>query len=197
MKKLNLCIDIDGTITEAYDWIPRANSYFNTNITAMDVKVYDIHQNLGVERKAYDEFYRSYGEILHDEVTIRAGAKEVLDELAKDHQIHFVTAREERMRDVTNKWLKRHLIPLNTLSLLGSHNKIGKAIELSCDIFIEDRYENAIQLASSGFQVLLINCYYNQEPLPPQVTRVNNWFEIKNVIEEYTQYPISQFKIAT
>ena len=60
MKGLNLCIDIDGTITEAYDWIPRVNDYFNTNIKPKDVTVYEIHRVLGVDRAAYESYFMLY-----------------------------------------------------------------------------------------------------------------------------------------
>jgi len=142
---------------------------------------------LGAEKEAFDEFYNLYGEIIHEEVRIRTGVKEVLDKLIKNHKIHFITAREAKMKNVTEKWLLHHELPLNTLSLLGSHNKVAKAQELECDIFIEDSYENAVQLASSGFTVLLIDCYYNQGHLYTGITRVMDWLEIIEFIEEYEQ----------
>lgn len=187
MSQLNFCIDIDGTITEAYDWIPRANQYFNTKIIPEKVKVYEIHKALGVQSESYDEFYHLYGELIHDEVRIRMGVKDVLDKLYQKHKVHFVTAREEKMKSVTEKWLFHHEIPMDTLSLLGTHNKVAKAHELSCDIFIEDRYENAVQLATYGFNVLLIDCYYNQGYLNRGITRVMNWLEIDEYIEKYAQ----------
>ncbi len=33
MKNLNICIDIDGTITDPYYWLNITNKYFNKNIT--------------------------------------------------------------------------------------------------------------------------------------------------------------------
>ena len=33
VKNLNICIDIDGTITDPYFWLNIANKYFNKNIT--------------------------------------------------------------------------------------------------------------------------------------------------------------------
>ncbi|WP_333638504.1 5' nucleotidase, NT5C type [Tissierella praeacuta] len=195
MKELNLCIDIDGTITEAYYWLPRVNDYFNTKITPKDVTVYEIHEVLGVDRTAYELFYALYGEALHLESKIRKGVKKVLDNLYKKHGIHFVTAREERMKAVTYMWLSHHKIPMDSLTLLGSHNKVGTAKDLNCDIFIEDRYENAIQLAEAGFEVLLIDCNYNRRSLPSKVTRVTNWYEIENIIvniaEQYNDFRIA------
>lgn len=183
MKELNLCIDIDGTVTEAYDWIPIVNRYFNTTITPNDVTVYDIYKILGVDKADYDLFYDLYGEALHLECRIRKGAKNVIDSLYQKHNIHFVSAREKRMKYVTHIWFDHYKIPMDSLTLLGSHNKVSTAKALNCDIFIEDRYENAIQLAQSGFEVLLVDCNYNKGPLLHNITRVSDWFEIRNIIE--------------
>ena len=106
MKELNLCIDIDGTVTEAYDWIPIVNRYFNTTITPNDVTVYDIYKILGV-----------YGEALHLECRIRKGAKNVIDSLYQKHNIHFVSAREKRMKYVTHIWFDHYKIPMDSLTL--------------------------------------------------------------------------------
>ena len=187
MNQLNIGIDIDGTMTEAYDWIPMVNDYFNTRITLENVTVYEIHKTLGVQIEAYDEFYRINGELMHEAVRIRIGVKDVLDKLCENHRIHIVSARENRMKHVTEKWLCDHEIPRDTLSLLGTHNKVSKAQELCCDIFIEDRYENAVQLASVGINVLLIDCNYNQGHCNSGITRVANWLEIENHIKEYVQ----------
>lgn len=196
MKQLNLCIDIDGTVTEAYYWISRANGYFNTKITPKDVQSYEIHEVLEIPREDYNKFYTLYGEILHEEANIRQDAKEILCNWYGQHKIHFVTARDERMRNVTNKWFKYHNILMDSLSLLGSHDKVAKAEELACDIFIEDRYENALQLAIYGFDVLLIDCTYNKGPLPPKITRVTNWLQIKNIVDDRAQEQYAQFRIA-
>ncbi|MBS3995387.1 MAG: hypothetical protein KGZ33_06290, partial [Alkaliphilus sp.] len=72
-----------------------------------------------------------------------------------------------------------------------------KAKELSCDIFVEDRYENAMELALSGFEVILIDCGYNRKSLMPGITRVFNWREINNAIVGHTLRANKQtFKIA-
>ena len=60
MNNLNICIDIDGTITKAYDWLDSANKYFNKNITEDQVTEYEIHQVMGVERHEYEDFYNNH-----------------------------------------------------------------------------------------------------------------------------------------
>ena len=187
MQRLSLCIDIDGTLTDPYYWLPRANEFFGRNIRPEEVTHYKNHEALGVEEKEYDEFYSIFGPQLHSEAEIRSGVYEVINELYKTHYIHFVTAREEKMEFVSLDWLNKHQIPLDTISLLGSHDKLQRAGELESDIFIEDSYDNAFQLASAGFDVLLIDCSYNQGPVLPNITRVYSWYQIKNIIMQRSE----------
>lgn len=183
MKSLNLCVDIDGTVTEPHYWLNRANRFFKTQVEPKDVRSYDIHEVLGVKRSAYDEFYSLFGKLVHKEARARMGAAEVLNKLYMRHRIHFVTAREERMKDVSMEWLSRHNFPMDTIALLGTCDKVGQARDLKCDLFIEDSLENARMLSEAGFHVLLIDCSYNKGALPFNTVRVNNWFQIEKIVE--------------
>ena len=105
--------------------------------------------------------------------------------MASKHRIHFVTARDEIMREVTLEWMNHYNIPMDTISFLGSHDKVNKAKDLESDIFIEDRLENALQLSDANLQVLLVDCNYNKGELPNNVVRVENWKEINEWIYYY------------
>lgn len=187
MKKLNLCIDIDGTVTEPYYWLERANRYFDRQLQPEDITAYEIHKMLDIEEDDYHEFYDLYGKLLHRESKARFGASEAIQDLYHQHRIHFVTAREEKMRETSIEWLERHQMPMDSISLLGSHYKVAKARELNSDLFIEDCYNNALQLAQAGFEVLLIDCSYNKGPLPQNVTRVKTWSEILTIADRKAQ----------
>lgn len=187
MRKLNLCIDIDGTVTEPYYWLERANRYFDRQLQPEDITAYEIHKMLDIEEDDYHEFYDLYGKLLHRESKARFGASEAIQGLYHQHRIHFVTAREEMMRETSIEWLERHQMPMDSISLLGSHYKVEKARELNSDLFIEDCYGNALQLAQAGFEVLLIDCSYNKGPLPQNVTRVKTWSEILVIADRKSQ----------
>ena len=187
MRVSNICIDIDGTITEPNDWLPFANYYFKKELKSKDITIYEIYQLLGIEEEEYNRFYDQYGEEMHREARIRNGVKDVINKWYDQYMIHFITAREERMRAVTLEWLDNNQIPMDSIALLGNTNKVQQAKITGCDIFIEDKYENAIQLAQAGFEVLLIDCGYNKGELPANVTRVRNWAQIENIIENRFQ----------
>lgn len=187
MQRLSLCIDIDGTITDPYYWIPRASKYFGKEIIPEEVTCYEMYLALGVEEREFEEFHSVYEATLYKEAKIRGDVCEVISELHKTHYIHFVTAREETMEFVSVDWLNRHRIPYDSISLLGTPDKVQMAGELESDLFIEDRYENALQLAEAGFEVLLIDCSYNQGPILPNITRVSNWQQIKSIILRHAE----------
>ncbi|KDR96252.1 hypothetical protein SAMN02745945_01983 [Peptoclostridium litorale DSM 5388] len=185
--KINLCIDIDGTVTEPYYWLERANSHFGCDIKPCDVTSYEIHKVIGVSDKEYVEFYNQCCHELHMESEIREHSKDIISRLSSFCSVNYVTARQKSLELTTENWLKKHDIMLGSLHLLGSHYKVEKARELDCDIFIEDRYENAVEISNAGFDVLLINCEYNKGPLPENAKRVYDWHQIEIEINRYAQ----------
>lgn len=185
MKNFNICIDIDGTITDPYFWLNSANRYFHKNVTINEITDYKIYKAMGVTAEQYIEFYDKFKFKIHnEEENIREDAREIIKELIKNNSIYFVTAREKDLEILTHSYLKKHDIPYDNVFVLGTTYKVDIAKELNCDIFIEDSYENALQLSENDFKVLLIDTNYNRMPLNKNITRVSNWNEIDDIIKE-------------
>ena len=185
MSKLNICIDIDGTITSPYHFIPYLNDMYNKSITENDCITYKLEDLYEVEiddllNKFHNEYIHSY-----KEAEVVEGAKDIIGELYKNHNVYFVTARSESLTEITTNWLRNNGFSEIDVYLLGSDYKIEKAKELGCNIFIEDNPSNAIQLAKAGMDVLLIDTNYNKEVNHEKITRVNGWSDIKKVIDKY------------
>lgn len=186
MKNLNICIDIDGTITDPYYWLDAANTYFNLNITENQVTDYSIAKVLNIKEKDYLKFYEKNKLTIHSREKLRKDAKSVLDRLYMYHNIYFVTARDKSLELLTNIYLKYNKIPSDEIIVLGHTNKVPSAQKLNCDFFIEDSYHNALDLSSNGFKVLLIDTNYNRLPLNENIIRVYDWEEIFSIINKYT-----------
>ena len=185
MKNLNICIDIDGTITDPYFWLNIANKYFNKNITIDEVTEYEIDKVMGITTEEYEDFYNNNKLEMHNqEIKLRENAKEILEELIKINNIYFVTARDNDLKIITYSYLKKKNIPYDDIFLLGTHHKVDKAKELKCDIFIEDSYANALELSENGFKVFLIDTNYNRKPLNKNIIKVSNWNEIYEIVKE-------------
>ncbi len=196
MKKLNICVDIDGTMTEPFYWLKAANAWFKTNVQPEDVKEYDIHHVLGIKRRDYLDFYNTMGEALHLNALPRPNASSVLHRLAQHHNIYYVTAREARMENVSKQWFEENGMPEAPLFLLGSHHKSEMAKQLKCDLFIEDRYENALELVMSGTPVLLMDCTYNRFHTILNIERIFDWNEAERKINLFAKAHAQAFKIA-
>jgi uncharacterized HAD superfamily protein len=184
MKKLNICIDIDGTITDPYYWLSYANAYFNSNISESQVNSYDIAKVLNINRSNYLEFYEKFKTKIHSNQELRCDVKVILDKLYESNNIYFVTARDKSLELLTLLYLKNHELQFNEVFVLGTSDKVPTAMDLNCDIFIEDSYDNAVQLSNSGFKVILIDTNYNKLPLNDNIIRAYNWNEIFEIINE-------------
>lgn len=182
MKNLNIGIDIDGTITSPYHYIPYLNKIYSKNLTEKDITtVYwaDLYGDTleGLLDKLHSDYLHSYSEaVVLDEVDT------IIKELHKENELFFITARDVSLRNITFNWLEENNLSCVPLYLLGSDHKLDLANELGCDIFIEDNPNNALQLANGGIKVLLIDTNYNKDIDHINITRVSNWYEIKNII---------------
>lgn len=175
---LNICVDIDGTITDSYAWIAYFNEYFNTDVKAEDMIKFDICKITGISEEEYEKFYTSKGNEMHLNAQPREGAATSLQKLSEKNKIYYITARPERFKECTLIWLKENGFPTGEIYMLGSHDKDEKAVELNCDIFVEDRYRNARMISEKGIRVFLIDSNYNRYPLVNNIQRVCGWEEI-------------------
>ena len=136
MKNLNICIDIDGTITDAYYWLNITNKYFNKDIKEEQITQYYIHEVMGIDLKEYEKFYDENKIQIHSQQKLREDVKIIIKRLSLMHNIFFITAREKSLTMFTHSYLKKNKIPYDDLFVLGSHYKVDKARELECNVFM-------------------------------------------------------------
>jgi uncharacterized protein len=182
MGKLNICIDIDGTITNPYHFIPYLNDMYNKQLTESECITHKLEELYEVD---LDDLLKSFHtDYIHayKEASVVEGAKEVIKDLNENHNLYFVTARSEILKDITKVWLNENELGYIDVHLLGSDYKVSKARELECNIFIEDNPSNAMQLASEGLTVLLIDNNYNKDIENENIIRVSSWNDIKEFI---------------
>lgn len=90
---MNLCVDIDGTVTDPLYWLDRANAYFGMAVRPEHVNEYAIHRVMNVPETAYREFYNTYGALVHKEAAPLPGAREILTMLhSQQHAIQLAGA---------------------------------------------------------------------------------------------------------
>ena len=125
------------------------------------------------------------------------GAKEMITQLAKEHQLCIITARTSVIRKETEQWLLKHFSnTFHCINLTNQWHGVGKKQLKSeigkrekIDMLIDDSLQHALDCASKGIFVFLMDLGYpwNQtsEKLPENIKRVHSWEEIVQEIANY------------
>lgn len=112
------------------------------------------------------------------------------------HCIYIISGRDNGEYsdpyNMTIKWLKKYDIEYDKLILTNAYNHQEKAdicIKNYVDIMIDDSINVCLKCSESGIKSLLFNTEYNKNEI--RFTRVNNWEEIFNYINNYKKEKIN------
>jgi len=186
-KSLTIGIDIDGTVTDPGSIVPLMNEAFGKNLAYADCREYNLARVYNISDEEFMVWLDEYGPRLYREAPVHGLADTVLQALHQQrlHQLVYISAREDKHRDVTLEWFERYDIPYHQIELIGSHDKCTAATKWKIDLFLEDRLENALQLSEElGIPVLLFDTPYNQGELPPLVRRIFSWDEVAAIVKQ-------------
>ena len=173
-----LGIDIDGTVTSPSTFVPYLNQAFQTNITFEDIKEYNLAPLLGITEAEFWQWMDKNEAIIYSESPLASYAKKIIKYLEKNHELYYISARREYLKDITYDWFHKHQLPYHHIELVGKHDKVETVNKHGIDLFLEDNYENACLINEGcNIPVLLFDTPYNQKPLPKQVYRVKTWLE--------------------
>ncbi|MBX9973052.1 5' nucleotidase, NT5C type [Cytobacillus firmus] len=185
MKK-RFGIDIDGTVTCPEAMVPYLNEAFNLNITLNDIKQYDLTPLVTISEEQFAHWFYENEPIIYKESPIAKGAKEVLTNWKRKHELYFISARGSHLQQITEEWFLENTLEFDHIELIGSHDKIEAAKKYEVDIFFEDKHDNAVMIHEAcGIPVILFDTPYNQEPLPNGVIRVRNWQEANTWVKDW------------
>lgn len=183
-KRLNICVDIDGTITSPYYFLPYLNKLLGTDVGEEEYLSTDWNKVFGKEHAPLFKHFDELCPESYDVADLLEGADKYINKLAESSNIYFVTARKKCLYERTLLWLKNNGLEKFKTYMLGHNNKRDIAKDLNCDIFVEDNPENAHNLAEAGFRVILMDTKYNRELRHDNITRVNSWKEIYRIIQD-------------
>ena len=188
MKEKRFGIDIDGTVTCPSSLIPFINESFSLNVTLQDIKQYDLAAALNISPDKMRDWFDQTEPAIYTASPLAEGADKVLAKWQKTFHLLFISARRQHLFDITEKWFQDQQIHYDHIELIGSHDKVAAAKRHQVDIFFEDKHDNAVMLAEElDIPVVLFNTPYNQDPVPNQVIRVNDWNEADLWVQQWLQ----------
>lgn len=186
-----LAFDIDGVVADTMAVFVRLarEHYGFTWMTKDDLRQYDLHACLSIDRGVLDELICMTLDDEHtQQVPPMQGAAEVLTELAEHGPLRFVTARIWPESIV--RWLHQTLPDVDSSRIEVFATGLPEA---KCDIlrelkiryFVEDRLETCELLSQNGIQPLLFDQPWNRLPEAVAFPRIENWSQLGQRVSHY------------
>ena len=130
-----------------------------------------------------EQFYHRYIDEMTKELKLKKHAKEVLQQLALDHELYIVTARSDyyskNCKKIVTDYIKEKELPIKEIFFdCYEEGKANKCLELGIDLFIDDHVNNCLAVASKGIKVILF------EAKQKGLSSIKNWKQIRKYIKE-------------
>jgi uncharacterized HAD superfamily protein len=133
------------------------------------------YEAYGVSEEQLGEVFRRFNLETCRTLKLVPGAKGAMLQLATRYEIALVTARDPESQAGTEYWLRAEGLPYDQLHFNDEKHALG----IPYHAFIEDRHEQAHNIATTGAAVYLLTRPWNARPLAhPNVRRVDSWDEI-------------------
>lgn len=187
MRKLNIGIDIDDTVTDTFEYLmPLVAEYFNLDLNYLE------ENNISYTSLPEDIKDREveFGKVYYDEAILNVPIKQnvskyinMIKELG--HNIIFITARSDRTNTDPVGDSKKYFDKYNILydDVICTLDKVKVCKENNIDLFIDDSINNCTNISCAGIDVLLFESKINKHC--DLFRRVSNWEEIYNIILNY------------
>ena len=193
-RKLTIAVDVDDVIAaHASAFVEWSNKKYGTHLTVDD---YNDHWgemwkvDLEVTTKRAIEYHDSG---IMKEYAIIPGALDVLKELKQRFKLVVLTTRRKVINEITKEWIDRYYPGIfEDIVLSGFFDSLTKesfkltkgdlAKKIGADFLIDDQLRHVEAAAELGIKGLLFGDYFwnKKDILPPNVTRVKNWQEVKD-----------------
>ncbi|KZB93089.1 hypothetical protein A2U94_02125 [Bacillus sp. VT 712] len=179
-------IDIDGTVTSPETFVSHLNKAFNANLTYEDITEYDFLPFVNATREELAQWFTDNEAAIYKTSPLAPHAKEILQQWHKQHELFFISARSDKLLDVTENWFNEHDVSFHHIELIGTHFKVEAAKKHKVDIFFEDKHDNACDISEEcDIPVILFDTPYNRLPVPSKVVRVHNWIEANEWVNNW------------
>lgn len=189
-KRLIIAIDCDDVLIETTEYIVDAyNHQYGTSVT-LDRSHDSGNEQWGVVE---DELLQRFNELQSTEEYARLlpmpEALRAVKQLARDHELHLVTARDGSIEAITEAMLNEYLPGCFTsMEHVGKERSKGEVCkQLGADILIDDNLRNLLSALESGLPAggaLHFGEYaWNRvEPLPEGAVACFDWAAVEREV---------------
>ncbi|MDB5186655.1 MAG: uncharacterized protein JWM07_127 [Candidatus Saccharibacteria bacterium] len=190
MKRLIIGVDCDDVLVDCtYYIVKKYNELYSTNVHVENAHASDIAE-WGIDDRA--EIHRRIDAIqLSDEYAKLIPSDTVVaivHQLAKQHELHLITARSEAIMDVTNRMLDSYFPGcFTTVEHVGRVRSKGDVCQsINADVLIDDHARHMHDAHEKGVQYLLWFGRYewqDDQIVPDSAVRCGDWLDVHKEID--------------
>lgn len=188
---MRIGIDCDDVLLDSYTSLNDFhNDRYGTNHRREDIRSWLIENTWGcTPAEALARVEAWYDSPWHPKIAPMPGAVAAVTALAEHHELHMITGRPGRVRDVTVELVRSHFPGVFEEMHFSNHFKANARSkgdicrELGIAVMIEDALGHARAVAEAGVLVLLFDSPWNQEPATGFVRRVFGWSGVLQAID--------------
>ncbi len=170
--------DLDDTV---WDFNRPFVSYMNntngTNVAYADITSFVFQEIYSLPLEEMKVHFSKFCRHHHDTVPLNPGVKAAISGLFKEHSLIGITARSEKVAELTHKHINYLGIGevFNDIYFTDERSKVDICRKNGVCLLFEDALHNAKEVAAAGIPVIMPNRPWNQEETPTGVIRVNGW----------------------
>ena len=184
----DVLIDFNSTLAQFH------NTHYDTAYVRADIISYDLENLWSCTREEMARrIMEFYGSPEHRNILPIKDAFEVLSRFSKKFTYVNITSRPEVVSGLTREILEGHYPNLMKEAHFLGHlhggarqhqTKAQICKEVRAKLLIEDSLAHALDVATSGTRVVLLDTPWNQHgTLPDNIERVSGWSEVADIFE--------------
>lgn len=172
----NIGLDIDGTISDLLPTLWAMAKYYRKPIPKIEAvtdynlsSVYDIspEQSMGFWKEMEYSLCKN-SEANHERLT------NIFKQFVFfDTEIYIITSRDERFREVTEKWLRDNIIPYKELIMTSGKSKVDVLRDKQIDLMVDDKPSLFHEVKEAGLDTKMVCVDYPYNKGIPCDLRLN------------------------
>jgi 5'(3')-deoxyribonucleotidase len=176
-------IDFDGVLADVVRAkIAFALERFGVTLEPHETWRADAIERIGFER--YNGMLRDlFGTARTLDIAPIAGALEVSNRLAEQHELIVLTARTDEERGPAEAWIRQHEVPISRFIHTSREPKPPVCAALGIDVLLDDWETNFIDMREETVSVLL-DAPHNTHVEEPHITRVEDWLAFEQLVRD-------------
>ncbi|WP_077614884.1 5' nucleotidase, NT5C type [Caenibacillus caldisaponilyticus] len=177
-------LDFDDTLVDMRkSMVQVLNRLHHQTVIYEEIEVLAVSTLYGYSYDEYVDFFTRNQKILHA-VDPFPYVQEVLAKLSAEAKLSIMTGRPKEWMGSVKEWVERHHLPIDAILCASQYpNRKAECASLhQITLFIEDNPVDALALAESGIDVLMIDKPYNRECRHKRMTRVKDWEAIGRLL---------------